>query len=63
MKAKELRNLSDLELAQKFEENYKKLLKLRSEVKVGRLENPNQIRETKKEIARIRTILKEREIK
>jgi len=60
MKAKELRQLSDKELHQKLVELRKKLAELRFNLSAGRLKNPHQIKETKKDIARILTILNER---
>ncbi|HDM31966.1 50S ribosomal protein L29 [bacterium] len=60
MKAKELRQLSDKELHQKLVELRKKLAELRFHLSAGRLKNPHQIKETKKDIARILTILNER---
>ncbi|RKY37391.1 MAG: 50S ribosomal protein L29 [Candidatus Omnitrophota bacterium] len=60
MKAKELRNLTNEELEQKMEELYKKLFQLRSDIKIGRLEKPHEIKECKRDIARIKTIINER---
>jgi len=60
MKAKELRQLSNKELTQKLFELKKKLQELRSHLAMGKLKNPHQIKATKKDIARILTILNER---
>jgi large subunit ribosomal protein L29 len=60
MKAKDLRNLTTEELKQKMEELYKRLFQLRSDIKIGRLEKPHQIKECKRDIARIKTIIHER---
>lgn len=60
MKAKDLRNLTTEELQQKMEELYKRLFQLRSDIKIGRLEKPHQIKECKRDIARIKTIINER---
>jgi len=62
MKAEELRKLTDDELKEKVIELKKKLMNLRFQNAVGGLEKPSEIRETKKDIARILTILKEREL-
>ncbi len=60
MKAKDLRNLTNEELNQKMDELYKKLFQLRSDIKIGRLEKPHEIKACKRDIARIKTILNER---
>jgi len=63
MKAKELRQLNEKELVQKLFELKKKLHQLRSHLSAGKLKNPHQIKETKKDMARILTILNERKAK
>ncbi len=60
MKAREWRELSSEELEVKLEELYQQLLNLRTQKVLGQLENPHKIKEVKKDIARIRTILRER---
>ncbi len=62
MKAKELRKLSNEELQEKLVELKKKLMHLRFKNSIGGLEKPSEIKETKKTIARILTILREREL-
>ena len=62
MKAEELRKLTDDELKEKVVELKKKLMNLRFQNAVGGLEKPSEIRQTKKDIARILTILREREL-
>ncbi len=57
MKAKELKQLSNKELVQKLFELKKKLHQLRSHLAAGKLKNPHQIKETKKDIARTLTVL------
>lgn len=61
MKTKELRDLSSDELQTKETELRDQVFKLRFQKTLGQLENPLKIRNLKREIARIRTILKERE--
>lgn len=61
MKASELRKLSNEELKEKVLELKKKLFNLRFQNKIGSLNNTAEIKQTKKDIARILTILKERE--
>jgi len=62
MKAKELRKLSNEELQEKLKELKNKLLKLRFQNEIGGLEKPSEIKATKRDIARVLTILREREL-
>ena len=61
MKIKDIRGLTPDELKQKKASLKQELLNLRFKVKSGTLEKPTQIKQTKKDIARIETILQERE--
>lgn len=63
MKAKEIRELSSQELEQKLNDLKAELFNLRFQLATGQLENPMRIKEVKKTYARIKTILREREIK
>lgn len=63
MKAKEIRELSSQELEQKLDELKAELFNLRFQLATGQLENPMRIKKVKKAYARIKTILREREIK
>ncbi|MCD6454681.1 MAG: 50S ribosomal protein L29 [Candidatus Aminicenantes bacterium] len=63
MKARELRQLSDEELQAKYEELREQLFKLRIQKTIGQLDNPAKIKMVKRDIARILTILREREVK
>ncbi len=62
MRANELRQLSDAELRQKLEEAYQRLWSLWFQLATRQLQDTSQIRKTRREIARIKTILREREI-
>jgi large subunit ribosomal protein L29 len=62
MKARELRELSDSELQRKLQELYQELFTLRMQLATRQLTNPHRIREVRKDIARIKTILREREL-
>lgn len=62
MKASELRKLTTEELKEKVIELKKKLFNLRFQNKIGSLSKNSEIKETKKDIARILTILREREL-
>lgn len=56
---KELRNMTVDELAEKERQLVQELFKLRFQFGAGRLENPMQIRKTKRDIARVKTILQQ----
>jgi large subunit ribosomal protein L29 len=62
MRAEALRELTDEELRDKEEELKRKLLNLRFQVATDRQDNTAALRETRREIARIKTILREREL-
>ena len=62
MKAKELKNLSVEELNAKLEELKKDLFMLRMQHATNQLDNPLQIATTKKDIARVKTIIREKTI-
>lgn len=61
LRAKELRELSVNDLQQKLKESKKDLFNLRFQLATGQLENHNMIRNTKKDIARINTVITEKE--
>jgi large subunit ribosomal protein L29 len=56
---KELRQLTGAELAEKEKQLVQELFNLRFQFGTGRLENPMQIRKTKRNIARIKTVLQQ----
>ena len=62
MKTKEIRNLTTEEIQKKIVESKEELLKLRFKQATGNLENPACIHELRKFVARLKTVLKEREI-
>ena len=59
MRADEIRNLSADEQQEKISELKEELFNLRFQQATGQLENPMRIREVKKTIARIKTIMHE----
>jgi large subunit ribosomal protein L29 len=61
MKPSEFRAMSDEHLALTLKENVKNLFHLRFQSATERLETPSEIRKAKKDIARIKTIQRERE--
>lgn len=62
MKTNEIRKLSTEEINKKIAESKEELFNLRMKQATGTLENPSRIRELRKTVARLKTILREREI-
>ncbi|CAM3974749.1 50S ribosomal protein L29 [Cohnella lubricantis] len=62
MKGSEFRNLTSVEIEQKVAGFKEELFNLRFQLATGQLDNPHRIRELRKEIARAKTILREREL-
>ena len=62
MKTNEIRKLSTEEINTKITESKEELFNLRMKQATGSLENPARIRELRKTVARLKTILREREI-
>ena len=62
MKANEIRNMTSSDLEKELVELKSELFKLRFQLATNGLENPMKIKNTKKDIAKIKTILKEREL-
>ncbi len=62
MKAEELRKLSIEELRKKADELKMELLKLRFKKQISGLENPMQIRKLRRDIARVLTVIREKEL-
>jgi large subunit ribosomal protein L29 len=60
MKAKELRQLSEGELLEKGKELGEELFNLRFQYATGQLENVMRIPQVKRDIARLKTVLKEK---
>jgi large subunit ribosomal protein L29 len=63
MKANEIKNLSDAELNAKLAELKTELFNLRFRHASGQLDNPLQINLVKKDIARVNTVIRARQIK
>jgi large subunit ribosomal protein L29 len=61
MELKELRQMTADELSEKAKQLTQELFNLRFQLGTGRLENPMQIRKTKRTIARVKTVLREAE--
>ena len=62
MKAEEYRGLSDDEVANHLRDVQKQMFELRFQSATDRLETPSQLRKARKEIARIKTLQREREL-
>ena len=60
MKANELRDLNVAELQEKLLSQKKELFNLRFQLATGQLENPIQIRNVRRDIARINTMITEK---
>ena len=63
MKAKEIRENSVAELYNKLDDLKDELYKLRFQHAINQLDNPQRIAAVKKDIARVKTIIREAEIK
>ena len=63
MKAKQLHEMTTEELTSKVAELKGELFNLRFQLATGQLQNPMSIKQTKRDIAKEQTILREREIK
>lgn len=62
MKASEVRELSDKELQEKIRELKDELFNLRFQMATGQLENTMRLKEVRKSIARVKTVMREREL-
>lgn len=62
MKTKEIRQLSSEELNKKVDELKNELFNLRFRLATGQLDNPSSIKSVKRDIAKVKTILREREL-
>ena len=60
MKAEELRKMSSEELNKKLNELKEELVRLRFQLQINKLDNPNKIPETKRNIARVLTVMNEK---
>ena len=62
MKSTELRELSDQELSKKLEDTRAELFNLRFQMATSQLDNTARVKQVKKEIARLQTEMRAREI-
>lgn len=62
MKIKEIKDKETNQLAAELAEKQKHLFALRSQAVTEKLENPSELGKTRKDIARIKTVLRQREL-
>ena len=62
MKASEIRDMSIEEMRQKVLDLDEELFNLRFQHGAGQLENPQKMKQTKRDIARVKTIIRENEL-
>ena len=62
MELKKMRNMTEVELNAELSKMKKELFNLRFQHATGQLENPVKMREVKKDIARVKTIIREKEL-
>ncbi len=62
MTTKEIREKETTQLGHELVERQKHLFDLRSQAVTEKLEDPSQLRKTKQDIARIKTVLRQREL-
>ncbi len=63
MKITDLREMTNDEISQKLHDNQEELFNLRFQKSMNRLENGNKLKDVKKDIARMKTLLTERELR
>lgn len=63
MKAHELRQLSDAELKKRIQDEEESMANLRFQKALSQVDNPMKFRHTRRDLARMKTILRERELK
>ena len=60
MNVSELKDLEESELLEKLKQLKEELFHFRCQLAMGRIENPMRIRQTKKDVARVKTVLSQR---
>lgn len=63
MKASEIREKNQIELQKELGDLKSELFKLRFQLATNQLDNPMKLKDVKKSIARVKTVMREREIK
>ncbi len=62
MKISEMRDMTDMELGKKLSDTKEELFNLRFQLATGQLDNYMRLKEVRRNIARIKTIMREREL-
>lgn len=62
MRASEIRNLSQNEVARRLDEAHHEMFNLRFQYATGQLKNTTRLSQVRREIARLRSVLREREL-
>ena len=62
MQAREIRSLTEGEILQKLDEAYQELFNLRFQWSTGQLKSSARVIQVKRDVARMKTILREREL-
>lgn len=62
MNVSELKDLEESELIEKIKQLKEELFHFRCQLAMGRMENPMRIRQTKHDVARVKTVLRQRTI-
>lgn len=62
MKMVDIRKLTTEDLNKKLEENKKELFNLKFSAATGTLEKPHRIKELRHDVAKIKTVIREREL-
>ncbi len=62
LQAEKLRGMASDELANALDQKYLELMNLRFQFSTNRLQNTNRMKEVKREIARLKTVMRERQL-
>lgn len=62
MELKKMREMTDAELSNELKKMKNEMFNLRFQHVTGQLENPIKLRDTKKQIAKVKTIIREKEL-
>lgn len=62
MRVQDMRAMTSDEIQTQLDDAYQELFNLRYQLKEGQLENTNRVSEVKRDIARMKTVLREREL-
>ena len=63
MESAELRGMERQELVEKVKQLKQELFHFRCQLAMGRIESPMRIRQTKRDVARVKTILRQKDLK